>query len=172
MHIPKMRSTARKADADQRRFLGGGLRFRALFVVAAVAATGLIAAAPSGAWTDNPTQGCTPGYWKNHTDAWVTYTPTQTVDSVFTGADPSLGSATLLDALKFKGGPDLVGKEEILLRAATAGLLNTTAGIDYGVHAANMIKATNAALASGLEKRIIRFATKVDTRNNLTCPLS
>jgi hypothetical protein len=163
---------ARRAKTDGRRYIRGGRGVRAVALFAAVAVMGLVAAAPSGAWTDNPTQGCTPGYWKNHTDAWVTYTPTQTVDSVFTGADPSLGSATLLDALNFKGGPDLAGKEEILLRAGVAGLLNTTAGIDYGVHPFNMIKAVNAALASANPKRVIRLATKIDTRNNLTCPLS
>lgn len=68
-----------------------GSRVRGLAVFAAVVVTGLVAATPGGAWTDNPTEGCTPGYWKNHTDAWVTYTPNQTVDSVFTGAHPSLG---------------------------------------------------------------------------------
>ena len=150
----------------------GGLKIRAAAVVAAVAVVGLIAAAPGGAWSTNPTQGCTPGYWKNHTDAWVTYTPTQTVDSVFTGADPSLGSATLLDALNFQGGPDLVGKEEILLRAAVAGLLNTTSGIDYGVSSKGIITAVNKRFAEGDPNKIINLATKIDTRNNLTCPLS
>ena len=73
-----------------------GLRVRALAVVAAVAVTGLVAATSGSAtWSPNPTEGCTPGYWKNHEESWVTYTTTQTVDSVFTGADPSLGSATL-----------------------------------------------------------------------------
>ena len=172
MGASRMRTEARRAKAEGRKHRGRGLGIRAAALFAAVAVMGLVAAAPSGAWTDDPTQGCTPGYWKNHTDSWVTYTPDQTVDSVFTGADPSLGSATLLDALNFKGGPHLVGKEEILLRAGVAGLLNTTAGIDYGVKPANMIKAVNTALASGKLARIIRIATRIDTRNNLTCPLS
>jgi hypothetical protein len=39
----------------------------------------------------------------------------------------------LLEALDGGGGPGLVGKQEILLRAAVAALLNTTSGIDDGV---------------------------------------
>jgi hypothetical protein len=39
--------------------------------------------------------------------------PDQTVDSVFTGADASLGSQTLLQALSFKGGNDLIGAQMI-----------------------------------------------------------
>jgi hypothetical protein len=148
-----------------------GLRARASAVLAAVAVVGLVAVSSGGAWSTNSTEGCTPGFWKNHEEAWVTYTPTQTVDSVFTGADPSLGSATLLEALSFQGGPDLVGKQEILLRAAVAALLNTTAGIDYGVKSKALINAVNSRLASGSEKKIINFATQLDNRNNLGCPL-
>jgi hypothetical protein len=149
-----------------------GSRVRGLAVFAAVVITGLVAATPGGAWSDNPTEGCTPGYWKNHTDAWVTYTTTQTVDSVFTGADPSLGSATLLEALSFQGGDDLVGKEEILLRAAVAALLNSTSGIDYGVPPQAIINAVNKRIATGDRKKINKLATKLDARNNLPCPLS
>jgi hypothetical protein len=149
-----------------------GMRVRALAVFAAVAVTGLVATGSGSAWTNNPTEGCTPGYWKNHEEAWVTYTPTQTVDSVFTGADPTLGSQTLLEALSFQGGPDLVGKQEILLRAAVAALLNTTSGIDYGVKTKALINGVNSRLASGSEKKIINFATQLDNRNNLGCPLS
>ena len=150
-----------------------GLRVRALAVVAAVAVTGLVAATSGSAtWSPNPTEGCTPGYWKNHEESWVTYTPTQTVDSVFTGADPSLGSKTLLETLDGGGGPGLVGKQEILLRAAVAALLNTTSGIDYGVKTKALINGVNSRLASGSEKKIINFATQLDNRNNLGCPLS
>jgi hypothetical protein len=148
-----------------------GLRVRALAVVAAVAVTGLVATGSGSAWTNNPTEGCTPGYWKNHTEAWVGYSPDQTVDSVFTGADPTLGSQTLLEALSFQGGPDLVGKQEILLRAAVAALLNSTSGIDYGVGPNGVINGVNKRLASGDEKKIVNFAKKLDDRNNLGCPL-
>ena len=130
-----------------------GSRVRGLAVFAAVVITGLVAATPGGAWSDNPTEGCTPGYWKNHTD-------------------PSLGSATLLDALSFQGGDDLVGKEEILLRAAVAALLNSTSGIDYGVPPQAIINAVNKRIATGDPKKINKLATKLDARNNLPCPLS
>jgi hypothetical protein len=147
-------------------------RIRVLAVGAVVAVTALIAAPTGSAWSPNPTQGCSPGYWKNHTAAWVTYTPGQTVDSVFTGAVPELGSESLLDALQGGGGPDLKGKEEILLRAAVAGLLNSTSGIDYGVRPRAIVKIVNERLAGGFPNKIIRLATRIDNRNNLPCPLS
>jgi len=134
----------------------------------------LASAGPGQAWTTG-TEGCTPGYWKNHTDSWsmTSYTTSQTVDSVFTGADPSLGSQTLLDALSFQGGDDLVGKQEILLRAAVAALLNSSAGLDYGVQPHAIIKAVNGRLAKGNLDGIVNLASKLDTRNNQgSCPLS
>ena len=45
-------------------------------------------------------QGCTPGYWKNHPNAWRCYSTTQTVGSVFIGVDASLANETLLQALQ------------------------------------------------------------------------
>jgi hypothetical protein len=158
--------------AEKRGVLMSGTRVRGLAVFAALVVTGLVAATPGSAWTDNPTEGCTPGYWKNHTESWVTYTPTQTVDSVFTGADPSLGTQTLLDALSFPGGSDLVGAEGNLLRAAVAGLLNDTSGIDYGVPSQAIIKAVNKRIATGDPKKMKKLANKLDARNNLPCPLS
>ena len=74
-------------------------------------------------------QGCTPGYWKNHTDSWppTGYSPGQAVDSVFANVNtfyPALGNATLFQALGFDGGPGAEGAAEILLRAGVAALLN------------------------------------------------
>src|SRR5215217_4077427 len=47
--------------------------------------------------------GCTPEYWKNHTENWgltLYYSPTQTVGSIYgTAFSPSLSSLTLLHAL-------------------------------------------------------------------------
>ncbi|HSN89020.1 MAG TPA: hypothetical protein VL025_19810, partial [Thermoanaerobaculia bacterium] len=58
-------------------------------------------------------EGCTPGYWKNHTDSWAGtgYSPGQTTGSVFSGASafPSLASQTLLQSLQGGGGPGTLG---------------------------------------------------------------
>jgi hypothetical protein len=75
-------------------------------------------------------QGCTPGYWKNHTDSWppTGYSTTQKIKGVFSEATfwPGVGNATLLDALSFAGGSGTEGAAEILLRAAVAALLNAS----------------------------------------------
>ena len=136
----------------------------ALWVAAPVSATG--------------SEGCTPGYWKNHPSSWAAsgLTPSQTVESVFNvpGSLPPYGDATLLQALAFKGGPDRAGAARILLRAATAGLLNlSNPTIDYGGTLAMFKSRTNAALASGSRVRMINLATEFDNRNNQgNCPLN
>ena len=87
--------------------------------------------------------GRTPGYWKNHLAAWPSpYKDTMTVTSVFFPANGIPGVLknpvntgifdlnknsvpdTLKDALSYKGGSDIQGGAQILLRAAVAALLN------------------------------------------------
>lgn len=122
-------------------------------------------------------EGCTPGYWKNHTGSWAAsgYSPSQTVSSVFSGAGafPSLAGQTLLQALQGGGGPGTLGAAKILLRAATAALLNAAhPGVDYTRTAADIIADVNAALASGSRDRMLALASALDGDNNLGCPLS
>ena len=157
---------------------------RAVIGAAMVAAVGLapavMSATSAGAWfTGN--QGCTPGYWKNHTEAWADtkYSPTDTVGSVFTlpASLSSLSSVTLLEALDGTGGDGstLEGAARILLRAAVAGLLNATdANVDYPGGNALIIKHVNAALATEDRDTILALATKLDKKNNGQggCPLS
>ncbi len=123
------------------------------------------------------TQGCTPGYWKNHTDSWppTGYSPSQLVRSVFTQVDnyPALASATLLDALHFQGGPDLSGAAEILLRAAVAALLNSAhPGVGYPRTTAQVILDVETALNQGNRDGMITLAAALDADNNLGCPLN
>lgn len=84
----------------------------------------------SPAWAH---QNCTPGFWKNHTATWPSpFTPNTTLKQVFevegwtfpTEIDPALTNATLLEALNFQGGTGVNGAFQILMRAATASLLN------------------------------------------------
>jgi len=93
------------------------------------------------------TQGCTPGFWKNHTDQWYIYSPNQTVGSVFTmwpwhSDYDFLKGLTLMEALQKKGSgawlaPGIKYKPHqkaarILLRQAVAALLNAAhPSIDY-----------------------------------------
>jgi len=122
-------------------------------------------------------EGCTPGYWKNHTDSWppTGYSPSQSVSSVFSTSAtyPALASASLLEALRFQGGSDNEGAAEILLRAAVAGLLDSShPGVAYPRTPAQVIAEVNAALASGDRATMLTLATAIDQDNNLGCPLS
>jgi len=122
-------------------------------------------------------QGCTPGYWKNHTDSWppTGYSPSQKVQSVFSQASlfPALGSDSLLDALSFQGGSTLEGGAEILLRAGVSALLNAAhPNVNYPRTAASVISGVNSALASGNRDTMITLAAQLDADNNLGCPLN
>ena len=122
------------------------------------------------------TQGCTPGFWKQdfHFGFWTGHLPTDTVGSVFSGALPELSAETLLDALQGGGGPGLLGKEKILLRAAVAALLNaSSSSVSYPFTSAQIITAVNAALATGNQTTINNLATLLDNANNGSggCPI-
>ncbi|MFV1988746.1 MAG: hypothetical protein ACC682_15850 [Gemmatimonadota bacterium] len=104
----------------------------------------------NSATTQGGGEGCTPGYWKNHTsiknnDAWVgtglaigdPYDGTFVVTSTFGG--------TLLDALR-RGG----GREKALGRHATAALLNSlSSGVSYALTSAEVLQIVQAAYGSG-----------------------
>ena len=121
-------------------------------------------------------QGCTPGYWKNHTDSWppTGYSTSQTVSSVF--AQSTLypaGIASLLTALGFGGGPGLDGAAEILLRASVAALLNAShPGVSYPRTPLSVIADVNSALASQNRDTMLALAAALDADNNRGCPLN
>jgi len=76
---------------------------------------------------------------------------------------------TLLDALNYKGGADLAGKAQILLRAATAALLNESALGDYFLpynSVADLIAAVNATLATEDPAQYTAMASYLDYWNN------
>jgi hypothetical protein len=122
-------------------------------------------------------QGCTPGYWKNHLSAWSAtgFNPGQTVGSVFAmpGSLSSLSGKTLQEALKFGGGPGVLGGGKILLKASVAGLLNAGQGsLNYPQTVGQMTTAVNAALASNNRGTMLTLAAQLDSDNNLGCPLN
>jgi hypothetical protein len=116
--------------------------------------------------------GCTPGFWKNCTQQWLNtgFSTGQPVSSVFTvpGCAGNLGSATLLQALSFKGGSGVTGAAQILLRAAVAGLLNS-AKLTYPLTTAQVISQVNTALATCDRGTILTLASALDGFNNLGC---
>ena len=123
------------------------------------------------------TQGCTPGYWKNHTGSWsgTGYSPGQSTVSVFSGAGafPSLAGKSLLQSLQGGGGPGTLGAATILLRAATAALLNAAhSGVAYPLTQAQVISQVNSALASNNRDTMLSLGSTLDGDNNLGCPLN
>lgn len=118
-------------------------------------------------------QGCSLGFWKNHTGAWQGYLPNQTVDSVFANAPPSLAGATLLEALSFPGDNTLDGAKQILLRQAVAALLNAAhPDVFYPRTVQSVIDDVSAQLASSTRSAILALAKELDADNNLGCPLN
>ncbi len=78
-------------------------------------------------------EGCTPGYWKNHTHMWpIDYHPDMRIFDVFempldenrNMLFPELEGDSLFDALKYRGGKGMIGAVRIYLRHAVAALLN------------------------------------------------
>ena len=57
--------------------------------------------------------GCSPGYWKNH-DSWPGRISQEWTFGVNLNGDQT--QDTLLDTLKYKGGPGIDGAKRILLR--------------------------------------------------------
>lgn len=120
-------------------------------------------------------EGCTPGYWKNHPNSWppTGYAQTMTVENVFDVPDKfNLDSKTLLQALSFTGGPYDVGAARILLRAATAAVLNAAhPDVDYPLTAAEIISQVNTALM-GKRAQMLSLKDTLDMYNNFGCPIN
>ena len=131
-------------------------------------------AALANAGNEGKCTGCSHGYWKNHTDAWIGFTTTQTVEGVFNVPDAfGLDSDSLLTALNYPGGKDLIGAARILLRQAVAALLNAAhPDVTYPRTAGQVIDDVNAALATTDDRAtMLALASQLDADNNLLCPL-
>jgi len=121
-------------------------------------------------------EGCTPGFWKNSTGSWTGYSPNQLVGSVFSlpvgVLNNQLADDTMLEALGYPGGDNLVGAAQILLRAAVASLLNAAhADVDFPLTTTEVVTQVNAALATKDRGTILALASTLDGYNNLGCDL-
>jgi hypothetical protein len=124
-------------------------------------------------------EGCTPGYWKNHTENWQEYTPGSLLKHNFTipASLAPLGDKTFLQALQGGGGGGVDGAAKILMRASVAAFLNAAhEGVGYPYRRFQdpfMIQqAVNEALASGDRQTMLDLAAELDAANNLGCPLN
>jgi hypothetical protein len=155
-------------------------RLRAAVAVLGLTTMAAVTLVPATAGADNiGNQGCTPGYWKNHTTNWEEYTPDTVLDQLFAFPNElaAFRQQTLLAALQGGGGPGVTGATTILMRAATAAYLNAAhEGLGYPYRRDsepfNIHQQVNAALASLDRNTILSLATVLDTANNLGCPLS
>ena len=109
-------------------------------------------------------EGCTPGFWKNHPEAFPgEYSASTTLGSVFTGLPEGYADLTFAQALELGG-----GGLNALLRHAVAALLNAASGdVDYPLTVQEVIDATDLAISTGDYE-----TTKdlFDLFNNLTAP--
>jgi hypothetical protein len=115
-------------------------------------------------------RGCTPGYWKQ-TQHFGSY-PAQITPDFTTLGDAGFiplhgvdSDTTVTDALSLKGGKGEAGAERILLRAASAGLLNAYS-LSYPIAPGDLIDLVNAAIASGDRSTMISLAGDIDDDNN------
>lgn len=125
--------------------------------------------------------GRTPGYWKNHSEAWPNgYLPGDFIQTVFVvpasllksgelDLDRLIGKDTLMDGLAYRGGSTLSGGAQILFRAAIAALLNETYyGADFPIATSptDLINQVNTVLATGSRSNYVSFASYLDYWNN------
>jgi hypothetical protein len=148
-------------------------------VLGLLSSTGITLAGPAQA-VNIGNEGCTPGYYKNHTNNWEEYSPTTLVSSVFNfaGTSPAVmayADTTFEEALRLRGGTGLDGATQILLRAAVAATLNAAhEGVGYPLRREGedgIFAMVNEALASGDRQTILELAAYLDRLNNLGCPL-
>jgi len=115
-------------------------------------------------------EGCTLGYWKNHTDRWCSsYRTCDRFGDIFTSAPAKLANLTLLEALN-SGGGGIYN----LARQGVAALLNACGDdVDYAGYEDNaqaVIDAINQAYATG-GTAPGTLGSQLDTFNNAGCPL-
>ncbi|UJH89785.1 T9SS type A sorting domain-containing protein [Antarcticibacterium sp. 1MA-6-2] len=111
-------------------------------------------------------EGCTLGYWKNHTDRWCDAYQTCTVyGEVFENAPSALADLTLLEVLNLGG-----GGINNLGRQSVAALLNTCSSeVEY--YYTNQLELI-AYVNSNFSRRLAGAAgTYLDELNNAGCPL-
>ena len=132
----------------------------------------LIAAVASVVYAHEGYQGCTPGYWKNHPDSWVGYSPDDLFSEVFgrvitIGSDKkAITDPTLMEALNGNG-----GGVTALARHAVAGILNAShPNINYPRTVGTIIYYVVCEGLDWGEPWITLRKDRLDEWNNLGCP--
>ena len=111
-------------------------------------------------------EGCTLGYWKNHTDRWCdAYATCDRYGDIFTSAPSSIADLSLLEVLNLGGGGIYN-----LARQSVAALLNTCSSeVDFAYsNVESLISDVNEAFTNG---EAGSFGTYLDGLNMAGCPL-
>lgn len=117
--------------------------------------------------------GCTLGYWKvpQHHDSWPAGYFTWTNQQTHFG--PLAFNDTLLNALNYKGGSTIVAAKRLLMKQATAALLNAASPVvDYPLTRDQVISYTQFALGSNDREVILSLGATLDAYNNQGCTLN
>lgn len=123
-------------------------------------------------------EGCTPGAWKNRLRRIGAWGPTgfetdDLVKDVFAAAGTYFPNETLLQALRFQGGNEFDEKLEILLRAATAAVLNSShPDVDYDYAVGEIVGKVNSAILSEDADEVTDLAKELDDFNNQGCDIT
>jgi hypothetical protein len=177
-----MRPVGKKSSGRSGRWRGTGRantldRMRKLLIVTAVVAAlaggTTLAVAAKGGGTKTQTSasnvqygtgddGCTPGYWKNHTNVWSGFSPGDLFNTVFgVNFNPTL---TLAGALNLGG-----GGFNALARQATAALLGEAhPDVDYGLTNSQIISLVQQAFATNNPEPAKNL---LDRLNNAGCSI-
>jgi hypothetical protein len=132
------------------------------------------------------TEGCTPGFWKNHPDCWRCYDEATLVSDVFTVlsdsnysyADYSDGKCdfdanTLKQSIRYKGGTGVFGAARNLLRHASAAIQNACSqDVGYPLTVDGVIDMVNDALASEKVGTINGAKNLLAMFNEYGCPIN
>ncbi len=112
-----------------------------------------------------PHEGCSHGYWKNHTSAWTSpYTASTPFADVFEDAFPGM---TLLAVLQQGGGGlNALGRE------AVAALLNAASPGVYFPLTANDVIQRFDAVHPGIKSEYNALKDELEAENTLGCPLN
>jgi len=119
-------------------------------------------------------QGCGQGFWRHHPGDWgpTGYSPDDLLGDLCEGsAFYGLDDATLMEALRFRGGRSPGGAAKILLREAVTAVLNTAhPDVDYPRAEIDVVIDVEVALAIGDREMMTDLADELDEDNNLYCP--
>lgn len=107
-------------------------------------------------------QGCTPGFWKNHTSVWSGFSPSDKFNDVFGVSFNS--SLTLEGALRLEG-----GGFNALARHAAAALLNAAHDdVGYGLTESEIVALVQQAFGTSNPEPV---KNQLDELNNAGCSI-